>query len=218
MRIRASLLVTLAALLLALPATAQRKRGPGKPTPPRTETQCRDQTGHLLEACKVLGNYLDRWKEQKWGQVRQQIHPMTMDRIATYKKNTGEERHAMAPWYWAKEVYILHDWEIESIRETYAGTVEVNTVEMTYRVEEDGFEEGGVASYLVGKKDGRWYVVDRRGGGGGFNENSIRAMKGFFDEPAKPAPSQDQAEKAPTKKAEPALELNPRESLELSVE
>ncbi len=218
MRIRSTLLVFFIALLFALPAPAQRKRGPGKPTPPRAEAQCRDFTGDELEACKILGAYLDQWKEQKWGQVRKLIHPMTLERIATAKKNIGEERHAMAPWYWAKEVYLLHDWEIESIRENYAGTIEVNTVETTYRVEEDGFEEGGAASYLVGKKDGKWYVVDRRSGGGGFTEDSIRlGMKGFFDEPAKPADAQAKPAKE-GKKAKPAIQLNPREELELSTE
>jgi len=217
MRIRASLPIFLAALLLALPATAQRKRGPGKPTPPRAEAQCKAYEGDVLEACKVLGAYLDRWKEQKWGQVRQYIHPMTLERIATAKKNVGEERHPMAPWYWAKEVYILHDWQIESVREAHGGTIEFNTVETTYRVEEDGFEEGGQASYLVGKKGGRWYVADRRGGGGGFNEDSIRVgMKDFFDPPAK------KAESATTEKAEDegdlGIEVNPREALELSTD
>lgn len=96
----------------------------------------------------------------------------------------------MAPWYWAKEVYLLNDWEIESIVDKYGGTVEINTVEKTYRVEEDGFEEGGAASYLVGKKDGRWYVVERRSGGGGFTEDSIRlGMKDYFD----PVPAKKEA-------------------------
>jgi len=190
MRYRVHLLLALSLVLFALPATAQRKRGPGKPTPPRAEAQCQDRTGDHLEACKVLGAYLDRWKEQKWAEVRKLIHPKTLEKIAVAKKNIGEERHAMAPWYWAKEVYLLNDWEIESIVDKYGGTVEINTVEKTYRVEEDGFEEGGAASYLVGKKDGRWYVVERRSGGGGFTEDSIRlGMKDYFD----PVPAKKEA-------------------------
>lgn len=198
MRLRHHVLWVLAVALLALPAAAQKKRGPGKPTPPRMEAQCEGRQGDHLEACRVLGSYLDRWKEQKWAEVRKLIHPKTLEKIAVAKKNIGEERHAMAPWYWAKEVYLLHDWKIESIKDRYGGTVEINTVETTYRVEEDGFEEGGAASYLLGKKDGRWYVVERRSGGGGFNEDSIRlGMKDYFD----PVPA-----KAEKKAPEPGSE------------
>lgn len=184
-----SLLV--AALLVASPGQAQRKRGPGKPTPPRTAEQCADLTGDQLEGCKVVGAYLDQWKQQNWGQTRKSIHPKTLEKIATAKKNIGEERHAMAPWYWAKEVFILNDWKLDSVKARYGGTIEINTSEITYRVEEDGFEEGGAASYLAGKKDGQWYVVERRGGGGGFTEDAIRlGMKDYFDAPpAAPAPA-----------------------------
>lgn len=96
----------------------------------------------------------------------------------------------MAPWYWAKEVFLLTDWKLESVNERYGGTIEINTTETTYRVEEDGFEEGGAASYLAGKKDGKWYVVERRGGGGGFTEDAIRlGMRDYFDAPAPKEPA-----------------------------
>lgn len=213
MRMRTYFLITLLVAAFALPATAQRRRGPGKPTPPRAGDQCRTYSGDQLEACKVLGAYLDSWKEQKWGQVRPHIHPMTLEKIATAKKNMGEERHAMAPWYWAKEFYILNDWEIESIRPAYGGTIEINTTEIVFQVLEDGFVEGEPASYLVGKKDGRWYVADRRAGGGGFTEDSIRiGMKGFFDEVKTPAATAEPKEEKPETK--PAIQINPREDLE----
>src|SRR5690606_25119797 len=99
------------------------------------------------------------------------------------------------PWYWAKDTYVLHDYKIESVETSAMGTVTVNTTENTYRVEEDGFAEGDAASYLAGKYKGKWYVVDRRGGGGGFDKTAIEiGMKGYFDEP--PAPAADEAKKA----------------------
>lgn len=196
MRRSMSFSLVLCSLLLALPAVAQKKRGPGKPTPDRTAENCVGVEGDRLEACKVLGAYLDAWKKKNWAEVRKLIHPMTVEKIAVAKKNIGEERHAMAPWYWADKVYLLTDWKLQNAKDAYGGTVEINTMEASYRVEEDGFEEGEPASYLVGKKDGKWYVAERRAGGGGFNENSIRVgMKGYFDEaPAKKETPAPQAE------------------------
>lgn len=182
------LLACLTIVALALPALAQKKRGPGKPTPPRAAEQCKELQGDEAEACKAIGRYLDSWKEQKWAEVKKLVHPMTLDKIATVKKNLGEERHTMAPWYWAKETFLLNDWKIESIEPGAQGTIVINTIERSYRVEEDGFSEDDKSSYLAGRKNGTWYVTDRRSGGGGFTEDSIRlGLKGFFDEAKKPA-------------------------------
>lgn len=185
-----SLLLTLALglTLFGTDAVAQRKRGPGKPTPDRVAEQCKDFEGDEAEGCRVVGQYLDLWKKQKWNELKKLIHPKTSEKIATVKKNLGEERHAMAPWYWAKETYLLHDYKVESVEPAAMGTIVVNTVENTYRVEEDGIAEGDPASYLAGKYNGKWYVVERRGGGGGFTKDAIEiGMKGYFDAPAEKA-------------------------------
>lgn len=180
------LLAAIAGLTLASsPALAAKKRGPGKPTPPAAATQCKELQGDQAEACKVIGDYLDLWKQQKWAEVKKLIHPKTQEKIANIKKMVGEERHSMAPWYWAKETYLLTEWKIENVENAAQGTVVINTTENSYRVEEDGISEADPASYLAGKYKGKWYVVDRRGGGGGFDKNAIEiGMKGYFDEPA----------------------------------
>ena len=88
----------------------------------------------------------------------------------------------MAPWYWAKEDFLLTDWKVKAVEKAALGTVVVETLEDTYRVEEDGFANGDDASDIVGKYQGKWYVVDRHGGGGGFSETAIKVgLKGYFD-------------------------------------
>jgi len=179
--------------LTASPALAQKKRGPGKPTPDRAAEQCKDLQGPEQEGCLVVGRYLDLWKQKKWAELRKLQHPKTQEKIATVKKNIGEEAHPMAPWYWAKDTYVLYDYKIESVTKSAMGTITVNTVEDTYRIEEDGVAEGEPASYLAGRHKGQWYVVERRGGGGGFDKTAIEVgMKGYFDAP----PPEQKAEAA----------------------
>jgi len=193
MRILVTATLVAGLVFAATPALAQKKRGPGKPTPPRAAEQCKDLEGDKAEGCKVIATYLDLWKEQKWAELKKLQHPKTVEKIATVKKNIGEEAHPMAPWYWAKDTYVLHDYKIDSVETSAMGTVTVNTTETTYRVEEDGFAEGDHASYLAGKYKGKWYVVDRRGGGGGFDKTAIEVgMKGYFDPP--PAAAAEKAE------------------------
>lgn len=186
-----SLLLSLA---LAFPAAAQRKRGPGAPTPARTAEQCKDQSGAAAEACKALGAYLDASKTKKWNDVRKLTHPKTLERIANIKKNVGEERHSMAPWYWADHTYLLNDWKLENLESAAQGTFVIEISERTYQVAEDGFAEWEPASFLVGRKDGKWYVTDRRSGGGGFTETAIQNMKDYFDAPAEEAKATDKAQ------------------------
>lgn len=185
MRMSALLALVAALTLGASPALAQKKRGPGKPSAPVAAEQCKEFEGDEAEGCKVIGAYLDLWKQQKWAELKKLIHPKTVEKIATVKKNVGEERHNMAPWYWVKDTYLLKEWKVESLEGAAMGTVVLNTVEDTYRVEEDGIAEADPASYLAGKFNGKWYVVERRGGGGGFDKTGIEiGMKGYFDEPA----------------------------------
>lgn len=166
------------------PALAAKKRGPGKPTPARAAEACKDLSGDQLEACKVVGAYLDLWKQKKWADLKKLIHPKTTEAIASVKEALKMERHAMAPWFWAQEIYLLTDWKVETVTDGAMGTVIFETVEDTYRIEEDGIEKDSRASYLVGKSGGKWYVTDRRAGGGGFDETAITiGKKGYFDEP-----------------------------------
>lgn len=184
---------SLALVLHAPTALAAKKRGPPKPTPARAAENCKELAGDQLEACKVIGAYLDLWKQQKWAEVRKLIHPKMLEEIATAKKNLGAERHRMAPWYWAKGDFLLTDWKIESVEDAALGTVVIHTMEQSYRVEEDGMEEGEQNAYIAGRSGGKWYVVDRRSGGGGFDKTAIKVgMKGFFDTVAEEAaPAQD---------------------------
>jgi len=198
-KISLAIAIALTLSLGASQALAQKKRGPGKPTPPRTAESCKELQGDQLEACKVLGAYLDGWKEQKWAEVRKLTHPKTLELVANAKKNLGVERHRMAPWFWAKETYLLHDWKIESVEDADLGTVVFNLQEKSYRVEEDGFTEDEPSSFLTGKFGGKWYVVDRRGGGGGFDKTSITiGKKGYFDAEKEVAPAKATEEKPAT--------------------
>lgn len=57
----------------------------------------------------------------------------------------------------------------------------MQTTEDNYQVEEKGMAEGDKASYLVGKKDGKWYVVDKKHDET-FTADSVKiGYKGWFD-------------------------------------
>lgn len=178
-------LVAALALSSLLPdgaAAAAKKRGPGKPTPDRMEENCKGLAGDQLEACRVIGKYLDLGKAQKWDAAKKLIHPKTLDVIAATKKTSGEERHAMAPWYWAKNTYLVTDWKLGRMEDSVNGTVQLTAVETRYQVEEDGVSEGEESTYLAGKWNGTWYVVDVQRGGGTFDKASIKiGMRGYFD-------------------------------------
>jgi len=185
---------SLALVLHAPDALAQKKRGPPKPTPARAAENCKEMQGDQLEACKVIGAYLDLWKQKKWPELRKLIHPKTLEEIATTKKNLGSERHRMAPWYWAKGDFLLTEWTVESVEDAPMGTVVIHTVEQSYRVEEDGMEEGEKNAYIAGRSGGKWFIVDRRSGGGGFDKTAIKiGMKGYFDPVAEEAPPAEKA-------------------------
>ena len=65
------------------------------------------------------------------------------------------------------------------------GTVIVETSEDNFQVEEKGVAVGDLASYLVGTKDNKLYVVDKKRGEG-FPIDSIKiGYKGYFDKVAK---------------------------------
>jgi len=190
---RSSILVALCLTLLASPALAAKKRGPGKVLPDHTAESCKDQTGGALEACQLVGRYLEQVKSKKWAEAKKLTHPATLATIAEIKKTTKDERHAMAPWYWEKTDFLVVDWELKSIEESALGTYQVFTSEKHYKVEEDGHSEGEEAAWLVGRKDGTLFVADVQRGGGGFDKTAITiGRKGFFDVPEK----KDEAPKA----------------------
>ncbi len=214
MRLALALVAALAlSSLVPSEAVAAKKRGPGKPGPDRMEENCTDLVGHQLEACRVIGKYLDLGKAQKWDAAKKLIHPNTLEVIARTKKTTGDERHAMAPWYWAKNTYLVTDWKIGEVQDSMMGTVQITVVETRYQVEEDGMSEGEESTYLAGKHKGTWYVVDVQRGGGTFHPSSIKVgMKGYFDEVKEPE-GEAQAEKAP--KAEgPKIEAEEKPAFE----
>jgi hypothetical protein len=218
MRFALPLLAALAlATLLPNEAAAARKRGPGKPTPDRTEENCQGYEGDQLEACRVIGKYLDLGKQQKWGEVKKLIHPKTLEAIAQTKKTAGEESHPMAPWYWAKNTYLVTDWKVGEIVDSVNGTVQLIAKETRYQVEEDGFSEEEESTYLAGKYQGKWYVADVQRGGGTFSPASITAgLKGYFDEVKKAdkPEGEDGAEAAPKKSEGPKIEMEAKPSFE----
>ena len=47
--------------------------------------------------------------------------------------------------------------------------------------------EGEMATYLVGKKDGKWWIADKKRGETFTNDSIKIGYKGYFDKPA-PSP------------------------------
>ena len=86
----------------------------------------------------------------------------------------------MAPWYWLNTFY-LKGYKIEEINAAIHGDVAAVT-ENNYQVEEKGDYEGERSAYLVGKYQGRWYVIDKKSEADGFTVESLKyGYPGYFD-------------------------------------
>jgi hypothetical protein len=138
-----------------------------------------------LDAAKaVLVKYLDAVKAKKWKDAKLEIHPMTLQAIDQVKKRLGEERHSMAPWYWAKDSFYMTKYKITNLTSAAHGTVVAETSEDSFQVEEKGELEGEKAAYLLGRKGGRWYVVDKKNEADGFSPDSLKyGYPKYFDAP-----------------------------------
>jgi hypothetical protein len=133
------------------------------------------------EAKATLVKYLDAVK--KWKEARELTHPLTLKRIEETKKRLGEERHSMAPWYWAKSNFYLTHYKIEGVDPAAHGSVVVKTSEDSFQIQEKGEYQGEKAAYLIGKQNGRWYVIDKKSEADGFTDDSLKyGYPGYFDE------------------------------------
>ena len=164
-------------LALSFPVFAQGTEGPGEVEKPKADAE----TPEAKAAKELVTKYLTSVKAKKWADAKKLIHPQTIAAIADRKKRLGKEEHPMAPWAAEKTEYWMKDFKITGARLAPLGTIIVEVTEDNFQVEEKGLAEGDIASYLVGTKDKKLYVVDKKRGEG-FPVDSIKiGYKGYLD-------------------------------------
>jgi hypothetical protein len=187
---------TAAAAVLLLAAIPSLARAQGTEAPggaPSAVVTADSELPGAKAAKELVQRYLAAVKAKKWVEVKRFLHPGTVAAIAERKKRLGREDHPMAPWFHEKVDSWLKDFKVLSAQPAPLDTFVVETSEDNYQVEERGVAEGERASYLVGKKDGRWYVVDKKRGET-FTRDSVKlGYKGWFDRVEKPEPAPDEA-------------------------
>jgi len=144
--------------------------------------------GPELEVEQARGlatQYLQLVKTKKWAEAKKLVHPKTIDVIAERKKRMGTEDHPLAPQTYEKTESYLKEFKVTGVKPGPQGTYVVEASEDDYQVQEKGVSEGDAASYLVGRYQGKWYVVDKKRGGEAFTKDAVRyGYKGYFDKPA----------------------------------
>lgn len=171
--------LVLAAVLFAPLALAQGTEGPGSDAPKAAMENL--DTPEAKAAKDLVTRYLTAVKAKKWADAKKLIHPETVKAIAGRKQRLGKEDHPMAPWYYEKVDHYLKDFKVVGARAAPMGTIVVEATEDNFRVEEKGMAEGEAASYLVGRKEGKWYVVDKKRLES-FPDESVKiGYKGYFD-------------------------------------
>ncbi len=172
--------VALAAVALtASLAFAQGTEGPG--AAPKAAEGASEDTADTKAAKELVGKYLTAVKAKKWAEAKKMLHPKTVEAIAERKKRMGQEDHPMAPWFHEKVNYWLKDFKVTGARQAANGTVIVEVSEDNFQVQDKGIAEGEPSAYLVGKKDGKWLLVDKKRGET-FTSDSIKlGYKGWFD-------------------------------------
>lgn len=178
------LLVVVAALVSSL-SFAQGTEGPAAAAGPAATV---DSDAPEAKAAKeLLTKYLTAVKAKKWADAKKLLHPKTLEAIAERKKRMGKEDHPMAPWFHEKEDYYLKEFRVGAASTAPLGTIVVETSEDNYQVADKGMANGEAAAYLIGKKDGKWFVVDKKRGET-FTKDSVKlGYKGWFDKLEKPA-------------------------------
>lgn len=172
-----------AVLLSASLGFAQGTEGPGSGTTPAAMGDL--DTPDAKAAKDVLDKYLRAVKAKKWADAKKFLHPKTVEAIAERKKRLGKEDHPLAPWFHEKVDSWMKEFKITGASEGPGGTIIVETSEDNFQVEEKGMAEGERSTYLLGKKDGKWMVVDKKRGET-FTRDSIKiGYKGWFDPVAK---------------------------------
>ncbi len=146
-----------------------------------------EESARVAEAKKVLTQYLSAVKGKKWADAKKLTHPSTLKVIEERKRRLKQEDHGMSPWG-QLNVHYLREFRITGAREAEQGTVVVETSEDHYQVEEKGVVEDEMAAYLLGKKGGKWLVVDKKRQQT-FAPGSIRlGYKDYFDPVGDAAP------------------------------
>ena len=169
----------LASLLFAPLALAQGTDGPGTEAPAGPLENL--DTPEAKAAKDLVTKYLAAVKAKKWADARKFIHPQTIESIAERKKRLGKEDHPMAPWYFEKTDHYLTNFKVVGAKAAPLGTIVVETREDNFRLEEKGTANDEMASYLVGRKDGKWFVVDKKRLES-FPADSVKiGYKGYFD-------------------------------------
>jgi hypothetical protein len=173
----------LVSVLVAVPTLAQ-AQGTNAPADAEVAKEASADNADTKACKELVTKYLTAVKAKKWADAKKLLHPETLKAIAERKKRLGKEDHPMAPWYFEKLSYYLKDFKVGEARPGPVGTVVVETSEDNFQVEEKGMAEGEMATYLVGRKDGKWWVVDKKRGET-FTTDSIKlGYKGYFDAPA----------------------------------
>jgi hypothetical protein len=150
--------------------------------PPPTLTEADKEK--LAPARDILVGYLDALKAKKWDKARAMTHPLTIAAVAHVKKRLGDERHSMAPWYWAKDSYYLTNYQIIGMTPQTGGSVVFLVSEDSFQVQEKGEYSGEKSAYLVGRYQGKWYVVDKKSESDGFTKDSLKyGYPNYFDHP-----------------------------------
>lgn len=164
--------LALSTSLLATPVLAQ-SFVPGEEKPAAAEEASRPNSPGEKEAIALTEKYLSAVKAKKWKDAKKFLHPKTVEKIAERKQRIGTEDHPMAPWHHAKEEYWLKDFKVTGVREAPGGTFVVETTEDNFQVQEKGLAEGEMASYLVGRKGGKLFMVDKKRAQS-FTDDSIK--------------------------------------------
>lgn len=169
----------LAAALLTTSAFAQGTEGPGGATAAAPTAD--SDAPEAKEAKELVNKYLIAVKAKKWADAKKLLHPRTIEAIAERKKRMGKEDHPMAPWFHEKADYFMKEFKVGAASLAPLGTIVVETSEDNYQVADKGMANGEAAAYLVGKKDGKWFVVDKKRGET-FSKDSVKiGYKGWFD-------------------------------------
>lgn len=178
-------------LASALPALAQGTEGPA--AAPTAAPAANSDTPEAKAAQELVTKYLTAVKAKKWADAKKLLHPRTLEAIAERKKRLGKEDHPMAPWFHEKTDYWMKDFKVAGASLAPLGTVVVEASEDNFQVQEKGLAPGEMATYLVGKQGGKWYVVDKKRGET-FTKDSVKlGYKGWFDKVEKPAEESGEA-------------------------
>ncbi|MDP2276555.1 MAG: hypothetical protein Q8N23_19095 [Archangium sp.] len=172
-------LLSIVCALMASLAFAQGTEGPG--SGPAAAAAADSDAPEAKEAKELVQKYLTAVKAKKWADAKKLLHPKTVEAIAERKKRMGKEDHPMAPWFHEKVDYFLKDFKMGAASLGALGTVMVEVTEDNFQVADKGMAEGEPSAYLVGKKDAKWFVVDKKRGEV-FTKDSVKlGYKGWFD-------------------------------------